>query len=245
VRANRDAGKRGEFKEFTPLEIFPFCTPIAISNGVSLQKIRLAITITIYMDKTYDIRGTPQGGNPKIGGDKIALLGLFIVALLIARLIVASKSALVLSEPIELTHAGLSVSMPAGNGWKSEKQWKSHEKSFSVSSSFALGPGKPTAWARCRYLLAAEATTPQMRFEQRAFEVDGAIRKTDRMQIDTLTIDWALIEKPQTPLSFIFGTAKLQNNHQLDIEVHQIMGDAEMAERTFKSIVKTLSFKDN
>ena len=211
--------------------------PVAISNGVNLQKIRLAITITAYMDKTYDIR--------KIGGDKIALLGLFIVALLIAHIIVVSKSALVLSEPIKLTQAGLSVSMPAGNGWKSEKQWKNHENSFSLSSGFALGPGRPTAWARCRYLLAAETTTPQMRFEQMASEVDGAIIKTDWMQIDTLTIDWALIEKPQTPLSFIFGTAKLPNNHQLDIEVHQIMGDAEMAERTFKRIVKTLSFKDN
>lgn len=198
---------------------------------------RLAITITAYMDKTYDIR--------KIEGDKIALLGLFIVALLIAHIIVVSKSALVLSEPITLTHTGLSVSMPAGNGWKSEKQWRDQENGFFLSSSFALGSSRPTAWAQCRYLLAAEPTTPQMRFEQKALEVEGAIIKLDRMRIDTLIIDWALIEKPQTPLSFIFGTAKLPNNHQLDIEVHQVMGDTEMAERTFKRIVKTLSFKDN
>ena len=210
-----------------------------------MQKIRLAITITAYMNKTYDIRGTPRGGNPKIGGDKIALLGLFIIALLIARIIVASKSALVLSEPIKLTYTGLSVSMPEGNGWKSEKRWRYHENAFSLTSNFALGSDRPTAWAQCRYLLAAEPTTPQMQFEQRAFEVDGAIIKTDRMQIDILTFDWVLIEKPQTPLSFIFGTAKLQNNHQLDIEVHQIMGDDDMAERTFKSIIKTLSFEDN
>jgi len=189
------------------------------------------------MDKTYDIR--------KIGGDKIALLGLFIVALLIARIIVASKSTLILSEPIQLTQAGLSVSMPAGNGWKSEKQWKSRENAFSLSSSFAIGSDEPTARARCRYLLAAETTTPQIRFEQMASEVDGAIIKTDWMQIDTLTIDWALIEKPQTPLSFIFGTAKLPNNHQLDIEVHQIMGDAEMAELAFKRIVKSLNFESS
>jgi hypothetical protein len=191
------------------------------------------------MDKNYDIK--------KIGGDKIALLGLFVVALLIARLIVASKSALILSEPIILAQAGLSVSMPSGNGWKSEKQWNYHKNasSFSLSSNFSPGSGKPTAWAHCRYLLAAETTTPQIRFEQMASEVDGAIIKTDWMQIDTLTIDWALIEKPQTPLSFIFGTAKLPNNHQLDIEVHQIMGDAEMAELAFKRIVKSLNFESS
>jgi len=245
VRANTGEGKRAEFKRVYPVRNLPFLYPVAISNGVNLQKIRQAITITAYMDKTYDIRGTPQGGNPKIGGDKIALLGIFIVALLIARIIVVSKSALVLSEPIKLTQAGLSVSMPAGNGWKSEKQWKYHENSFSLSSGFALGPGRPTAWAHCRYLLAAETTTPQMRFEQKAFEVEGRIVKTDQTQTDTLIFDWALIEKPQTPLSFIFGTAKLPNNHQLDIEVRQVMGDAEMDELAFKRIVKTLSFKDN
>jgi len=189
------------------------------------------------MDKTYDIK--------KIGGDKIALLGLFVVALLIARLIVASKSALILSEPIILAQAGLSVSMPSGNGWKTEKQWKYHENVFSLSSNFAPGSNRPTAWAQCRYLLAAETATPQMRFEQKAFEVDGQIVKMDQTHTDTLTFYWALIEQPRTPLSFIFGTAKLPNNRQFDIEVHQIMGDAEMAELAFKRIVKTLSFKDD
>ncbi len=187
------------------------------------------------MDKTYDIK--------KIGGDKIALLGLFVFALLIARLIVASKSALILSEPIILAHAGLSVSMPSGNGWKSEKQWRDQENGFFLSSSFNISSGKPTAWARCRYLLAADMTTPQMQFEQRASEVDGVIIKTDQTQTDTLIFDWALIEKPQTPLSFIFGTSKLPNNHQLDIEVHQVMGDTEMAELAFKRIVKSLNFE--
>lgn len=210
-----------------------------------MQKKRLAITISVYMDKTYDIRGNPQGGNPKIGGDKIALLGLFIVALLIARIIVASKSALILSEPIKLAPAGLSVSMPAGNGWKTEKRWKYQENAFSLSSSFTIGSDRPSAWANCRYLLVAETTTPQMRFEQKAFEVEGRIVKMDQTQTDTLTFEWALIEKPQTPLGFIFGTAKLPHNRQLDIEVQQIMGDAEMAERTFMSIVKTLSFTNN
>jgi len=227
-----------------PVAISPQGVPFG-HNGESLQKKHLAITITIYMDKTYDMRGTPQGGNPKIGGDKIALLGLFIVAMLIARLIVASKSALILSEPIKLAYAGLSVSMPAGNGWKTEKRWRYREDTFSLSSSFAIGSNRPTAWANCRYFLVAETATPQMRFEQKAFELEGRIAKIDQTKTDTLIFDWALIEKPQTPLSFIFGTAKLPHNRQLDIEVHQIMSDAGMAERTFKRIVKTLSFKDN
>ena len=213
----------------------PFYAPLTISDGANLQKKRLAITISVYMVKTYDIK--------KIGVDKIALLGLFVLSLLIARLIVASKSAIILTEPIKLTQAGLSVSMPEGNGWKSEKKWKYQGNAFSLSSNFTPRPGKPTAWAQCQYLLATETTTPQARFEQMAFDVDGVIIKTERMQIDTLTIDWVHIQKPKTSFSFLFGTAKLSNDHQLDIEVHQIMGDAEMAELTFKRIVKSLNFE--
>ena len=188
------------------------------------------------MDKTYDIKG--------IGGDKIALLGLFILALLVARLIVASKSAIILSEPIKLAHTGLSVSMPAGNGWTNSKQWQYQGNAFFLSSNFTLGSNKPSAWAYCRYLLAAEKTTPQIRFEQKASEVGGEIVKKDQIKTGALTFDWALIEKLQTPLGFIFGTVKLPNNHQLDIEVYQIMGDADVAERIFKGIVKSLNFED-
>ena len=74
---------------------------------VSLQQRRPAISISAYMDKTYNIKN--------IGGDKIALLGLIVVSLLIARFIVVSKSVILLSEPITLTDTGLSVSMPEGN----------------------------------------------------------------------------------------------------------------------------------
>lgn len=196
---------------------------------------RLTITITAYMDKAY--------GTKKIGGDKIALLGLFILAVLIARFIVTSRSALILSEPIKLDHTGLSVSMPSGNGWKNSKQWHYQDNVFSLSSNFTPGSNKPTAWAYCRYLLAVQTTSPQIRFEQKASELGGEIVKTDLTITDTLIFDWVLIKKPQTPLSFVFGTAELPNNCLLDIEVYQIMGNSEMAERTFKSIIKSLNFE--
>jgi len=44
------------------------------------------------------------------------------LALSAAHLVVALKSAVLLSEPIELPHGGLSVSVPMGNGWYSEKK---------------------------------------------------------------------------------------------------------------------------
>jgi hypothetical protein len=189
------------------------------------------------MDKTYDIR--------KIGGDKIALLGLFIVSLLIARMIVVSKSAILLSEPITLTDTGLSVSMPDGNGWKSEKKWRFYENGSSLRSIFALGSRSPSAEAHCRYVKATETIDLQSLFERRAFDVKGEIIKVDHIYNDTLTFDWALIENRKISLILIFGTAKLSYNRRFDIEVHQIMNDPEMAERVFKQIVKNLNFEEN
>lgn len=201
-----------------------------------MHKKGLKITITIYMDTTYNIR--------KIGGDKIALLGLFALALLVARVVVASKTAIILSRPIILAHTGLSVSMPAGNGWRSNGQWKYSENGFSLSSDFTVGPDNPSAWAYCQYLLVSRTTTIQMQFEQKASEVDGEIIKTDQRQAGALTFHWALIRKPQTALSFIFGTTVLPYKRQLDIEVHQVINDSEMAERTFERIVDSLDFED-
>jgi len=208
-----------------------------ISNGVCLQKKRRAISITEYMDKTYNIR--------KMGGDKIALLGLFVVSLFIARMIVVSKSAILLSEPITLADSGLSVSMPQGNGWKSEKKWRFYENGFSLRSIFALGSRNPSAEAHCRYVKSTETTDLQGLFERKAFDVKGKIVKVGQIYNDTLTFDWALIENPKISLIFIFGTAKLSHNRRFDIEVKQIMNDPEMAERTFKQIVKNLNFVEN
>ncbi len=189
------------------------------------------------MDKTYKIR--------KIGGDKIALLGLFIVSLLIARMIVVSRSAILLSEPIKLPRSGLSVSMPEGNGWKSDKQWRYYEDVFSLRSSFAIGTKNPTAVARCVYIPATGTADIQSLFEQKALDAKGEIVKEDRITKDTLTFDWAYIENPKESIIFIFGTARLSYNRRLDIEVWQVMNDPGMAESAFKKIVQNLIFEEN
>ena len=189
------------------------------------------------MDKTYKIR--------KIGGDKIALLGLFVVSLLIARMIVVSRSAILLSEPIQLSRSGLSVSMPEGNGWKSDKQWRYYKNGCSLRSVFVLGTKTPTAEARCVYIPTTRITDLQSLFEQKASEIKGDIVKIDQIKKEALIFDWVQIENPKTSLIFIYGTAKLSQNHRLDIEVQQIMNDPWMAEQAFKKIVQNLNFEEN
>jgi hypothetical protein len=189
------------------------------------------------MNDTYGTNKPPY--------DKIALLGLFILSLLTAHLIVNFKSRISFSDPIRLFKTGLSVSIPAGQAWQSDRQWQYQENMFSLSSLFPRGAERPTTWANCRYLLSAETTTPQMRFEIRASEIEAVIAETNQTHTDTLTIDWARIEKNDVHFTMFFGTARLPDNRQLDIEVSQIAGDGELAELVFKHIVETLVFDDN
>jgi len=204
---------------------------------VSLQKKLRIITITAIMNDTYGTNKPPY--------DKIALLGLFILSLLTAHLIVNFKSRISFSDPIRLFKTGLSVSIPAGQAWQSDRQWQYQENMFSLSSLFPSGAERPTTWANCRYLLSAETTTPQMRFEIRASEIEAVIAETNQTHTDTLTIDWARIEKNDVHFTMFFGTARLPDNRQLDIEVSQIAGDGELAELVFKHIIETLVFDDN
>jgi len=184
-------------------------------------------------------------GTKKLQYDKIALLGLFILALLMARLVVVFKSGLAFSEPIPLSQTGLSISMPSGYSWQSEKKWTHQENMFTISSLFPRGSDKPTTWANCRYLLSTETNTPQMRFEQTAAEIDAGIVETKQTQTNGITIEWACISKPEFLFTVFYGTARLPDNRQLDIEVRHIASDAQFAERTFQGIIEHLKFEDN
>lgn len=202
-----------------------------------LQKIRLLITITAHMNGTHTEK--------KVGGDKIALLGLFVGSLLIARILVVSKSVILLSEPVRLPHAGLAVSMPAGNGWLSEEQWTYKDDIFTLNSFFMVDRERPRAWARCLYHLQAQQTAPERRFESQAYMVGGFVVEAGQMRAGSVTIDWARIDIPETLFCVVLGTARLPDDRQLDIEVYQTIGNAEMAGRVFKRIADSLQFMDS
>ncbi|HCO95327.1 MAG TPA: hypothetical protein DIU00_15490 [Phycisphaerales bacterium] len=135
--------------------------------------------------------------------------------------------------------------MPSGNGWECDEQWKYQENTFTLYSFFPAGSSRPTARAYCRYVLGADTTTPFERFDQEAANADATIVETNQTRTGTLTIDWAKMDKPEVFLCVFLGTARLPDNRQLDIEVHQVAGDDQMAERVFKRIIEDLKFEDN
>lgn len=181
----------------------------------------------------------------KFETDKIALLGLFVLALLAAYILVSVKSALIFSEPVELAHLGLSASMPLGNGWHTDKQWRYSKNTYTLSSNFAVSSDKPIAIAYCQYLLAPEDIPPKIWYEQVAVEVEGAVIEMNQEQVNGLTVDWAHIERPDVFLSIFAGTAKLPNDRRVNIEVRQFTNDVDCAEDVFRRIIESLAFEDD
>ena len=116
---------------------------------------------------------------------------------------------------------------------------------FTISSLFPVGSDKPTTWANCRYLLSAKMTAPQLRFEQIAAEIDAVIVETGQTQAGGITIGWARIDKPEFLFTVFYGTARLPDNRQLDIEVRHIASEGRFAEQAFQGIIESLKFEDN
>jgi hypothetical protein len=181
----------------------------------------------------------------KFETDKVALLGLFILALLAAYVLISVKSALIFSEPVELAHLGISVSMPSGNGWHTDKQWRYGKNTYTLSSNFAVSSDKPIAIAYCQYQLAPEDIPAKIWYEQIAVEVEGKIIEMNQEQVSGLTIDWAHIERDDLFLSIFAGTAELPNDRRVNIEVRQFTNDVDCAEDVFRQIIESLAFEDN
>ncbi|MBN2270600.1 MAG: hypothetical protein JXN61_08300, partial [Sedimentisphaerales bacterium] len=172
--------------------------------------------------------------NPKTAvRAKVAFLAIFVAALISARLIVAMRSAVVLSEPIRLGHAGLSVSMPQGNGWNSTQKWEYKQDAFILFGAFAPGSSRPTASARCEYVFPNETIDLEKRFERRQREVGGEIVERGQIRTGPVAIDWARIEQADASSNCIFGTAELPYNRRINIEVCESTADLDLARSVF------------
>ena len=176
---------------------------------------------------------------------KVALLAIFVAALISARVIVAMRSAVVLSEPIPLAHAGLSVSMPQGNGWNSAKKWEYKQDAFILFGAFAPGSSRPTASARCDYVFPNEIIGLEERFELRRRESGGKIVEKGQIRTGPVAIDWVRIEQDDASSNCIFGTGELPHNRRINIEVYETAADLDLARGVFEAIAKSIGITDS
>jgi hypothetical protein len=185
--------------------------------------------------------------------EKLAIPVILVISLLAARLVVEMKSAIRLSEPVELSRSGLSVSMPQGNGWKCDEKWMYDNTSLTISSVFSVDGTRNEAYASCRYELvsAANEGTLEQRIKNEAAGRSsaqlGAVQ-TGRLAAGPLIVDWAGITADlgnQGRFEIIFGDCQLSAGRRLEIEVFQRTEEPGIAQRVLEKIVKKIRFSDN
>lgn len=191
----------------------------------------------LYMKKAYRIE--------KNSADKLALLGLLIVSLIIAQIIVVAKSGITLSQAVTLKYCGVSISVPIGKRWKTEKKWQFHDNSFVLMSAFSFEPANPETLVHCKYLLAAPKDKPETQLDDRVAKLKGLNVKRGQTTINNLVVNWVHIEKQNIGFNLFAGIVQLPDNRQLNIEVHQGTGNSKLAEKIFNLVIESLKFEDN
>jgi hypothetical protein len=170
------------------------------------------------------------------------MAALLVISLLVARLVMHSKTGLRMSAPIELSRSGLSLSMPSGNGWKCEEKWTYENNVFSASSILVAGGVTNQSYAQCRYLLATRAGTPQERLDEE--HAEAKTTETGQITADQLTVNWASVNT-EAGVEIILGVCELAAGRQLEIEVLQMAEEQGLAKQVFEKIVKSIRFSDN
>lgn len=185
----------------------------------------------------------------KPGIDKITLLGLFVLALLLAHLIVLSKKTVRLNKPVELHPFGLSISLPTGAGWRAQSRWTCRKNAYQISSLFASTPDSFETVVNCTYSLAPLKLEPDDWFNQIASSYSAQIINKDTIitaQPDqNLTFSCARLKADDRLLDIRLATTELPYGKRLDIELHNYSGDSELAEETFKKVLQNAGFQDN
>jgi hypothetical protein len=172
----------------------------------------------------------------------IAMPALLVISLLVAQLVMHSKTGIRMSAPIELSRSGLSLSMPSGNGWKCEEKWTYENNVFSASSVLVAGGVTNQSYAQCRYLLATRVGTPQERLDEEHAEAQTI--ETGQITADQLTVNWASVNTG-AGIEIILGVCELAGGRQLEIEVLQTAEEQGLAQQVFEKIVKSIRFGDN
>ncbi len=189
------------------------------------------------MNGTYNLRTTL--------GAKVGFLVLFALGLLTARAIVALRTAVVLSAPVTLPRMGLSIAVPAGNGWKSASRWKHERNTFVLTSIFSPRSSRPTASAQCRYRFPREVLDTESIFEREAAELDAEIMEQGQFPAGPLDVNWAHLRKTDAPYNTFFGIVSLPHSRCLEIEVHETAGDAHFAATVFQKIAESAEFHES
>ena len=179
----------------------------------------------------------------KYSTDKVAFFALLLLGLLIAQVIVKSRSRIKLCEPVSLVNTGLSVQIPEDNGWE-RTDWLYSENSFNLFSTLKLN-SKPAASVQWQYLLTPVEDGPAEQIRQKALRYNGQIADTYQKNTGSLVMDCGYIIISGKIGAVFFGVINVGQHRTLTLEVTQRAGLGNIAEDVFGAVAESISFTDN
>jgi len=172
----------------------------------------------------------------KIITAEVVFMAVFAASLLFARFMVAGKHKIVLSEPVKLESASLSVRMPTGGQWRFMDKWVESgiEGVYILAAAMPGGHGDDIL-VQWRYISQAESQEPQSRLAKRAGQLKAEIIGAGQLASQT-PIEWVQLQSPGDTGGDIFiGCSKLGYGHVLELEV-VVLGRPLFARRIFEKV---------
>ncbi|MBL7106965.1 MAG: hypothetical protein ISS77_05110 [Phycisphaerae bacterium] len=195
-----------------------------------------AVNITCVMDKETKIK--------KYALDKVVFLGILVISLLGARLIIMTRTAISLSEPIGLVNTGLSISLPASRGWESTKGWVYNRYSFVLLSTMTGQPGEFVPQIEIKYHLVREKQGPEQWLEQLAEIYEAKILEQGRIEKGSVVLHWGHFSQADNPIHNYSAIAVLPNERLLTIKVKGIEGGSFAVDKIFEKVAGSVNFED-
>ena len=171
----------------------------------------------------------------------VVFMAVFAASLLVARIMVINKHKIVLSEPVKLESASLSVRMPIGSGWRSMDEWGK----LNIEGCYALVAGMSTGHGddilvQWRYISKAEPAEPQSRLAKRAGELKSEIIEAGELT-GQAQMQWAQLQPSGGSSGDIFiGCSKLGYGQVLELEVI-VLGSPLFARRIFEKVGESVT----
>jgi hypothetical protein len=172
---------------------------------------------------------------------ELVLLGIFVLGILASWAIVTYKPRVNFSAPVPLPFTGLSVSLPAGEGWWQLDQWKyDHQNnSFVLAGEFQ----NTDDFLQWEYLLAEPNADILDIAKNNVAKLGGALVGEGSITNDNVTFAWAQFARASRDKEGIVGVAGLSSGRHLKIII--LTEDEGMLQDAFEGAVASIKYKPN
>ena len=173
---------------------------------------------------------------------ELSLLAVFAAGLLIARLVVDSRSRILLGPGIQLIGSGLTVHLPVQRGWQGLTQWQyERDNSFVLPARLAsrLSPVMDVYWM---YKLNTTAHNSRQMLEELASEAGRKLQDVQDIA-DAWPMKYGRLSTLQDGNERYIGTVPLDFGRVLVLQVQSGAGDPALAKEVFLTLARSVRYE--